>query len=1196
MLFSHLHVHTQYSLLDGAASIDALYKKAIRDSMPAIAMTDHGNMFGVFQFVAEASRINREHGKEMIKPVVGCEFYLVEDRHQKLFTREKKDKRYHQLLLAKNAIGYSHLVKLCSAGYTEGLYGKFPRIDKQLILQYHQGLIATTCCLGAIIPRTILEKGEKEAENEFRWWLELFGDDYYIELQRHGIPEQDKVNEVLLRLARTYQVKIIATNDAHYVNVEDNETHDILLCINTAEKKSTPAIRGFIEDDIQVKDRRFAFYNDQFYFKTTEEMIKLFSDLPEAIDNTNEIVSKIETLKLERDVLLPHFKLPDGFSSQDEYLRYLTYQGAEKRYGDMLTDEIKERIDFELSTITAQGYAGYFLIVADFIRAAREMGVMVGPGRGSAAGSAVAFCLGITNIDPIKYNLLFERFLNPGRQSLPDIDTDFDDEGRQKVIDYTIKKYGREQVAQIITFGRMAARMSIKDVARVLDLPLEKANALARLVPERPGIRLQDILNAPLQEIEKLTGQELMQAKQLRQILISEKPEAEVLRQAIKLEGSIRNTGVHAAGIIIAPQRLDDIVPIATAKDSDLYISQYEGDYIEKAGIIKMDFLGLKTLTIIRDTLQLIRNNHGIEIDIDHIPLDDKKTLELYQRGETNGTFQFESAGMQKCLRELKPDQFEDLIAMNALYRPGPKDYIGLYIQRKHGREKIIYDLPGTEEILQETYGVTVYQEQVMLLSQRLAGFSKSDADVLRKAMGKKQKDELARMKEKFIQGALARGYPQDKIEKIWNDWESFAEYAFNKSHATCYAYLAFQTAYLKAHYPAEYMAAVLTHHIHSIEKITFFLDECRRMKLTVLGPDINESSHQFSINQKGEIRFGLAAIKGVGEAAASAIIEERKKSGPFRSFFDFITRLNSRLVNKKLLESLIKAGALDCFDHHRAQFFKTDASGQSGLDKALKFASAYHDAKSRKQSSLFDMEDSPVSVMAPPLPEAEPWSRIEQLNYEKEVIGFYLSGHPMEAFEPTIKNLCNVTISRINNPDQWPELAKKRTLNFAGIISKAHHRVGKNGKKYAVITLEDKTGSVELPIWNERKYLEYQSLLQPDVFLFVSACVQPKYNAPDKYELSVIDLILLSEAARALTKSITLIVEAQKLTEQTVHRLLELIKQNPGPVPLKVVVRDSTLQYTAEGWSRKLKVRIDQDLLKNLENDFEIKLHTNNT
>ncbi len=1195
MQYSHLHVHTQYSLLDGAASIHALYKKAVQDNMPAIAITDHGNMFGVFQFVAEAGRINRLHGYEIIKPIVGCEFYLVEDRYQKIFTREKKDKRYHQLLLAKNATGYSNLVKLCSSGYLEGLYGKFPRIDKQLLLQYHQGLIATTCCLGAIVPRTILEKGEQEAEKEFRWWLELFGDDYYIELQRHGIPEQDKVNEVLLRLARTYQVKIIATNDVHYVEVDDYETHDILLCINTSEKKSTPPIRGFLEEDILVKDRRFAFYNDQFYFKTTEEMLKLFSDLPEAIDNTNEIVSKTETLKLEREVLLPYFKIPDGFSSQDEYLRYLTYRGADIRYGDMLTEEIKERIEFELSTITAQGYAGYFLIVADFIRAAREMGVMVGPGRGSAAGSVVAYSLGITNIDPIKYNLLFERFLNPGRQSLPDIDTDFDDEGRQKVIDYTIKKYGREQVAQIITFGRMAARMSIKDVARVLDLPLEKANALARLVPERPGIRLQDILSAPLQEMEKLTGEELMQAKQLRQILASEKPEAEVLRQAIKLEGSIRNTGIHAAGIIIAPQRLDDIVPIATAKDSDLYISQYEDDYIEKAGIIKMDFLSLKTLTIIRDTLQLIRNIHGVDIDIDRIPLDDKKTLELYQRGETNGTFQFESVGMQKCLRELKPDKFEDLIAMNALYRPGPKDYIGLYIQRKHGREKIMYELPGTEEILQETYGVTVYQEQVMLLSQRLAGFSKSDADVLRKAMGKKQKDELASMKEKFIQGALARGYPQDKIEKIWNDWEAFAEYAFNKSHATCYAYLAFQTAYLKAHYPAEYMASVLTHHIHSIEKITFFLEECRRMKLTVLGPDINESSHQFSINQKGEIRFGLAAIKGVGEAAASAIIEEREKSGLFQSFFDFITRLNSRVVNKKLLENLIKAGVFDCFDnHHRAQFFKTDNTGQSGLDKALKFAAAYHNAKNKRQSSLFNTEDFPVSVMAPPLPEAEPWSRIEQLNYEKEVIGFYLSGHPIEVFDHTIKTFCNTTISQINNAEQWPDQTKRGVLNFAGIIRKANHRVGKNGKKNAVITLEDKTGSVELNIWNERKYLEYQSLLQPDVFLFVSACIQPKYNAPDKYEISVIDLMLLSEVARTLTKSITLIIEAQKLTEQTVHRLLEFIKQNPGPVPLKVVVRDSTLQYTAEGWSRKLNIRIDHDLLKNLENDFEIKLRVN--
>ncbi|HQX70951.1 MAG TPA: DNA polymerase III subunit alpha, partial [Bacteroidia bacterium] len=790
--FSHLHNHTQFSLLDGAADIKSLYKKAVKDNMPALAITDHGNMFGVFNFVAEAAKYNTSENPNLIKPIVGCEFYLVENRHKRSFTKDDKDVRYHQLFLAKNTIGYKNLVKLTSLGYMEGLYGKYPRIDKELVLKYHEGLIATTCCLGASVPKTILRKGEAEGEKEFLWWLDIFGEDYYVELQRHDIPEQNTVNEVLIGFALKHNVKIIASNDSHYVNREDYNAHDILLCINTGEKQSTEKFKDG-DEDTSARDKRFAFYNDEFYFKDTSEMQQLFSDRPEAIDNTNEIVDKIEPLKLKQDILLPHYQIPKGFESQDDYLKHLAWEGARKRYSE-ITPDIEERINFELFTVKTMGFAGYFLIVADFINHGKNIGVLVGPGRGSAAGSAVAYCIGITNIDPIKYNLLFERFLNPDRKSMPDIDTDFDDEGRQKVIDYVVDKYGKNQVAQIITYGTMAAKMSIKDVARVLDLPLPDSNALAKLVPDRPGISLGRLLTAPidgeksLKTKENLSADELERVKSLRSILEEGTSlQSSVLKEAMVLEGSVRNTGIHAAGIIIAPTDLTDIIPVSTSKETDLLITQFEGKIIEDAGVIKMDFLGLKTLTILRDAVRLIEKNHGVKINLDEIPLNDIRTLELYQRGETNGTFQFESAGMQKHLKDLKPDMLEDLIAMNALYRPGPMEYIPNYIARKHGKEKVTYDLPEMEEHLKETYGITVYQEQVMLLSQKLGNFTKGDADTLRKAMGKKQIEVLNKMKSKFMEGAKSNGHDEKILEKIWTDWEAFASYAFNKSHSTCY-------------------------------------------------------------------------------------------------------------------------------------------------------------------------------------------------------------------------------------------------------------------------------------------------------------------------------------------------------------------------------------------------------------------------
>src|SRR3954469_4026177 len=798
MQFSHLHVHTQYSLLDGAAGISQLYKKAEKHNMPALAITDHGNMFGVFDFVNQAWKNTKVVGKDangkdivqpVIKPIVGCEFYVVKDRHRKIFSKEQKDERFHQVLLAKNKTGYHNLVKLTSLGYSEGMYSKYPRIDKELIEKYHEGLIATSCCIGAYVPQTILHGTEDEAEAEFKWWLDLFGDDYYIELQRHNIPEQEKINNTLLKFAKKHNVKVIATNDSHYVEESDSNAHDILLCINTGEKQSTPGFDDFVNDDAQVKNRRFKFPNNQFYFKSQDEMAKLFHDVPESLENTQAIVDKIEVLNLKKDILLPAFPIPKEFQTSEDsninqwnYLHHLTYEGAKQRYSE-ITEQIRERLDFELFTIKTMGFAGYFLIVSDFIKAGRERGVFIGPGRGSAAGSVVAFCIGITNIDPIKYNLLFERFLNPDRKSMPDIDTDFDDEGRQKVIDYVVEKYGKNQVAQIVTYSTMAAKSSIADVARVMDLPLAESNALAKMVPERPGISLKRVLTAPMSGDDSLEdkeglgkdegygGEELENIKRLREIYHGNDIRAQVLKEAERLEGSVRNTGIHAAGIIIAPKDLTELIPVATAKDSDLWVTQIEGSIIEDAGVIKMDFLGLKTLTIIRNALELIKENHGVEIDIDAIPLDDQKTFALYQRGDTIGTFQFESPGIQKYLRELKPDSFNDLIAMNALYRPGPMAYIPNYIERKHGRESITYDLPEMEEILKDTYGITVYQEQVMLLSQKLAGFTKGQADVLRKAMGKKDRKILDKMKSSFIEGAVANKHPQKILEKIWTDW-----------------------------------------------------------------------------------------------------------------------------------------------------------------------------------------------------------------------------------------------------------------------------------------------------------------------------------------------------------------------------------------------------------------------------------------
>ncbi|GHB81785.1 DNA polymerase III subunit alpha [Persicitalea jodogahamensis] len=1207
MQFSHLHCHTQFSLLDGAADIKKLFKKAKEDNMPAVAITDHGNMFGVFEFVAEGK-------KQGVKPIVGCEFYVVEDRHKQQFTKENKDVRYHQLLLAKDEIGYKNLVKLCSLGYIEGMYGKYPRIDKELILKYHEGLIATTCCIGASVPRTILRKGEEQGEREFKWWLDVFGEDYYVELQRHEIRDQIIANEVLVRFARKHNVKIIASNDSHYVDQEDWNAHDILLCINTGDKKSTPSAKDFDEENGIPKGSRFAFYSDQFYFKNTVEMTKLFHDLPESIDNTNEIVGKIKTLELQKDIMLPNFPIPKEFQThtlsdfsgrkeltadvlnQWEYLKHITFEGARKKYGT-ITAQIEERLNFELETIRSMGFPGYFLIVADFIEAGRKMGVFIGPGRGSAAGSVVAYCTGITNIDPIKYDLLFERFLNPDRISLPDIDTDFDDEGRQKVIDYVVKKYGYNQVAQIVTYGTMAAKSAIKDVARVMDFPLADANALVKLVPDKPAynMTLNRIFNSPLDgndsliKREGISYDEMENVKKMRTAAKGNDMAAQVLAEAQRLEGTVRNVGIHAAGIIIAPSDLTEIIPVSTSKESEFLITQYQGKIIEDAGVIKMDFLGLKNLTIIKEALRLIKLNHGIEIEIDEIPLDDMKVYELFQRGETNAIFQFESDGMKKYMRELAPDRFEDLIAMNALYRPGPLAYIPNFIRRKHGLEAIEYDLPELEEYLGDTYGITVYQEQVMLLSQKLAGFTKGQADTLRKAMGKKQIETLNKMKGYFMDGGAERGHDKKKLNKIWTDWEAFAAYAFNKSHSTCYAFVAYQTAYLKTHYKAEYMSAVMTSSLGNIEKITFFLEECKSIGIPVLGPDINESDRQFNPNKKGEVRFGLAGIKGTGDAAVESIISERASNGPFTDIFDFITRIDLRTVNKKTIESLAYAGAFDCFkDMHRAQFFEAiDGESSNLIEKLIRYGNTIQAEKESAQVSLFGGlgGDNTRAMSKFQLPEVEEWGDLQKLRHEQEVVGFYISGHPLDTFRLEMDSFCTCTVDKVLDvPEEMTHpIYLGKDISVAGIVTSVMERVSKRGSPFVIFKIEDYRGSMEMLLGGD-DMVRLKNYLQVGNFLYIKGKVQSRYYNEDQFEFKIASIQLLTEIREQMCKEVRMTCPLDVIDQKFVTLLNDVLKSHPGKFALSLAVTDPETKAKVQLLSRAYRVDGSNELFDRLK------------
>ncbi|RAV98381.1 DNA polymerase III subunit alpha [Pseudochryseolinea flava] len=1153
--FVHLHAHSQYSVLQATPEVKSLVSKAKALNMPAVAMTDLGNMYGVFKFVREAN--NQE-----IKAIVGCEFFIAEERKKLKFTKDNPDKRYHQVLIAKNKNGYHNLAKLSSYGFIEGLYGIHPRIDKELVTQFKQDLIATTGNLSSEVPHLILNVGEKQAEEAFMWWHQQFGDDFYIELNRHGIPEEDHVNETLLRFAKKHGVKYFAANECYYIDKEEASAHDVLLCIKEGEFKSTPIGYG--------RGHRYGLSNSEYYFKSQEEMKSIFSDMPEAIETISEILDKIESYTLERSVLLPKFDIPPDFQTEDDYLRYLTYEGAKKKYAE-ITDPIRERLDFELETIKKTGYPGYFLIVQDFTSKAREIGVSVGPGRGSAAGSAVAYCIGITNVDPIKYDLLFERFLNPDRVSLPDIDIDFDDVGRDRVLKYVIEKYGKTQVAQIITYGTMAAKSSIKDCARVMELPLMDANILAKMIPEKPGTSLDDAFS---------------EVKELADIKKGSDLKAQVLQQAVILEGSVRSTGTHACGVIITPEDLRNLVPVSTAKDSEMLVTQFDNSVVESAGMLKMDFLGLTTLSIINTARNNIKKSFGIDIVVDDIPLDDVKTYQLFQRGETGGTFQFESPGMQKYLRQLKPDKFEDLIAMNALYRPGPMEYIPAFVNRKHGREPIKYDLPQMEEYLAETYGITVYQEQVMLLSQSLAGFSKGDADVLRKAMGKKQKAVLDKMKDKFIKGAGERGHAKEICEKVWTDWEAFAQYAFNKSHSTCYSLVAYHTAYLKANYPAQYMAAVLTHSQNNLESVTFHIEECRSLGLKVLGPHVNESGVYFEVNKNGEIRFGLGAIKGAGEAAVEAIIQEREAKGPFEDIFDFAKRLSNRAVNKKTFECLALSGAFDCFTNvHRRQYVYAKDGDISLLEKAIKYAAKTTQEEQSNQASLFGGSSGTV-MPKPKIEVVEPFSEIEKLNLEKEVVGIYISGHPLDNFRFEIDSFCTATCSQLNELE--PLLG--RELKLGGIVSAVEHRTTKTGKPFGKFTLEDYNGNCTFTLFGE-DYLKFKNFMNVGWFVFIEGAVIKNSWGQMNIEYKIRNIDLLNEIGLKRSKGVQIRLNAVDITADLIGKIELVCQEYSGSTPLYLKLRDDKENINLELMSRRFRVNPVNEMVSKMKKTGEVEV-----
>lgn len=1202
MSFAHLHVHTQYSILDGQSKISELLKRAEADGQPALAITDHGNMFGVKEFIDTAKKL-----KVSLKPIVGCEVYVAKGKRTERNGREDQSS-YHLILLAKNMQGYHNLIKLSSLAYIEGFYYK-PRIDHELLEKYHEGLICCSACLGGEVPQAILNGSIEEAERLVQWYKSLFGEDYYLEVQRHisEIPEvgtkqyeeQEVVNNAIFSMAEKYGIKVIASNDVHFVKKEDGPAHDRLICINTNSEFNAP--------------KRLR-YTQQEYLKSIEEMSELFKDHPETISNTLEIVDKIEKISLDHDPILPIFPLPEGFSDSNDYLHYLTYEGAKKRYGEDIPQGHRERIDFELETIKKMGFPDYFLIVQDFIQAARKMGVWVGPGRGSAAGSAVAYCLTITNIDPIKYDLLFERFLNPDRISMPDIDIDFDDEGRYKVFKYVEDKYGKDHVSHVITFGTMATKSVIKDVGRIQTLSLETTDYLSKSIPKKVTAMVNKEIDDPDNPGQKKTIQEEKEVDPTVALCMEKVPEfkeamkdelvAQTLEFATKLEGTVRNTGVHACATIIGRDDLTNYIPLSTAKDKetgkDILVSQFEGSLIESAGMLKMDFLGLKTLTILKDCVEIIKHSRGIDLDVNTIPLDDELTYQLFSRGDTIGVFQFESPGMQKWLQELQPSRFEDLIAMNALYRPGPMEYIPDFVDRKHGRKKIEYDLDDMEEILHDTYGVTVYQEQVMLLSQKLAGFTKGMADKLRKAMGKKQLSVMAELQEKFFEGGAAHGYSKEKLDKIWTDWKAFAEYAFNKSHATCYAWVGYQTGYLKAHYRAEYMAAVLSNNFSNIEEITKFSDDCRRNGVKVLGPDINESFTKFTVNKDGDIRFGMSGIKGIGVNAVNSIIDVRESDGPFTDIFNFIERINTSVVNKKGMESLIYAGAFDRFTEVNRGSFALEASkGETFLDLLLRYGSEYQKSSESLKDSLFG-DGLMVETVRPAIPVLPQLDELEILKKERELVGVYLSSHPLDKFRFEIENFTSMSLS------QWQEYIEKAnmTLNktkeickdnftIAGLVKAVEVKPKSNGKGvFCKFTLEDFNTDSSFMLF-DKDYEAFMGYLQPHKYIMMKVHLYPRYKKSEEkdaplmitsYGQKIEGMALLDNARETYIKELIVHIPVEILSEKFRKEFKKVINKHKGKSKLTFNIIDSKNRISTEFVSVKHSITVHDDIINYLK------------
>ncbi|WP_308238852.1 DNA polymerase III subunit alpha [Prevotella sp.] len=1226
--FIHLHVHTYYSILDGQSPVQKIVDKAVANGMRGMAITDHGNMFGVKELYNYCNKINgklKDEGKEPFKPIFGCEMYVAHRRKSDR-VKEKGDMGgYHLIVLAKNYKGYKNLIKLVSRAWVDGYYMR-PRTDREDLEKYHEDLIVCSACIAGEVPSKILKGDMAGAREALEWYKRVFGDDYYLELQRHEVkdphqranretfPLQQRANKELISLAHEYGIKLVCTNDCHFVDQENAEAHDHLLCLATGK---------------DLDDPNRMLYSKQEWFKTREEMNAIFSDVPEALSNTLEILDKVEFYSIDHAPIMPFFPIPKEFGTEEEtrkrispeqlfrefttdengneimshedaekkikklggldklyrikfeadYLAKLAYDGAKKLYGDPLTDEVHERIKFELHIMKTMGFPGYFLIVQDFINSARdELGVMVGPGRGSAAGSVVAYCLGITKIDPIKYDLLFERFLNPDRISLPDIDTDFDDDGRGKVLEWVEDKYGHDKVAHIITYGTMATKNSIKDVARVEKLPLDISNRLCKAIPDK----LPDGLKMNLPNAIKCVP-ELRDAEASANPLL-----ANTIKYAKMLEGTVRGTGIHACGTIICRDAISEWVPVSTAEDKSdpghkLLATQYDGHVIEETGLIKMDFLGLSTLSIMKETVENIRLTQGFTLDLDTIPIDDELTYKLYQEGRTIGTFQFESAGMQKYLRELRPTVFEDLIAMNALYRPGPMDYIPSFIARKNGKEEIKYDIPCMEKYLKDTYGITVYQEQVMLLSRQLANFTRGESDALRKAMGKKKKAIVDAMKPKFIEGGKKNGHDPKVLEKIWADWEKFASYAFNKSHATCYSWVAYQTAYLKAHYPAEFMAGNMSRCISDITKITKLMSECQSMGIPCLGPDVNESQRKFSANKKGEVRFGLSAIKGMGDAAAVNIIAEREKNGPYKDIFDFVQRVNLSAVNRKAMESLALSGGFDSFGIRREQYFGLNAKGDTFVETLLRYGQVYQSEQSSMQNSLFgDMGG--VEITTPPIPTVEPWSTMELLKKERELVGIYLSAHPLDDYAVVLNHMCNLKCTQIGREMDKKELSKFEELSFGGIVTSVSSRWTKTNKPFGIVTIEDFEGAGEIALFGE-EWTKWQSMLQEEYPVYITAKCQQRFrNNPDAYDLVIKKIEFLSDVKDKSIDKFTIYIDSTLFADSCMTDLETMLRSNTGQVPLYFNIHDIEHNTNIEMFCRNVAVDVNKKLLSFLD------------